>query len=119
MLEEQIAQLRQAMLVQRDRQAETLELLKRRQQELEAVNTDRAAQVTMLEEQIAQLRQAMLVQRDRQEAMNWSLAHLREIERSRGYRVLRGYYALFDSQRVGPSLRWVRKLGGRVVHAIR
>jgi 2-polyprenyl-3-methyl-5-hydroxy-6-metoxy-1,4-benzoquinol methylase len=119
MLEEQIAQLRQAALVQRDRQDEALEWLKRREQELEAANADRSAQVGMLEEQIAQLRQAALVQRDRQDAMSRSIVFLQEIERSRGYRLLKWYYSLVDSRWLGVPLRAMRRFVGCVLRAVR
>lgn len=96
-----------------------LQLLKGREKELEAANRERASQVGMLEEQISRLRESAIRQRDRLTALNDQIEFSRIIERSRGYRLLQYYYSLFDSRWLGGPLRWLRRVAGRVLRAIR
>lgn len=64
--------------------------------------------VAFLEEQIRELRRASVAERRRLASQGEAMARLREIESSRGYRLLQRYYALTGSPGIGPVIRGMR-----------
>jgi glycosyltransferase involved in cell wall biosynthesis len=76
-----------------------------------------ADHVTFLEQQIADLRRASLAAKVRTTPQ--AVLRLREIESSRGYRLLQRYYALAYAPLTGPVIRLMRGVALRVSHLVR
>jgi hypothetical protein len=68
--------------------------------------------MAFLEQQVAELGRASQIDKAR-------LEHLREIESSRGYRLLRRYYLLAAAPVTGPVIRLLRRVARRVLHPVR
>jgi SAM-dependent methyltransferase len=93
-LEQQIGELRQASRLEKQREARLKE------------------HVAFLEEQIGELRRASRLEKARHvpQHVHEAVLRLREIESSRGYRLLRRYYALASAPVTGPIIRFLRWL---------
>jgi ubiquinone/menaquinone biosynthesis C-methylase UbiE len=102
-LEEQIGDLRRASIAERTRLS--TQSLKER--------------VASLEGQIAEFERVSAVEKDRLEEAHQSIAHLREIESSRGYRLLQRYYVLAGAPITGPMIQLMRRVARSVLHLIR
>jgi SAM-dependent methyltransferase len=91
-LEEQIGELRQASRLEKQREERLKE------------------HVAFLEEQIGELRRASRLEKARHvpQHVHEAILRLREIESSRGYRLLRRYYALASAPVTGPIIRFLR-----------
>jgi len=105
-LEEQIGELRRASMAEKARLLNAQSLKER---------------VAFLEEQIADLRRASMVEKARiiPQQVSQAILRLREIESSRGHRLLRCYYALAGSPTTGPVIQLLRRIAGRALHLIR
>ncbi len=76
-----------------------------------------AEHVAFLEEQIAELRRASLAAKARTSPQ--AVLRLREIESSRGYRLLQRYYALANAPVTRPVIQLMRGIARRVLHLVR
>jgi 2-polyprenyl-3-methyl-5-hydroxy-6-metoxy-1,4-benzoquinol methylase len=102
-LEEQIGELRRASMVEKTRLS--IQSLKERV----------ASLVASLEGQIAE---SVLAKTQLEEAYQ-TIAHLRQIESSRGYWLLQRYYVLAGAPITGPVIQLVRRVARSVLHLIR
>jgi 2-polyprenyl-3-methyl-5-hydroxy-6-metoxy-1,4-benzoquinol methylase len=102
-LEEQIGELRRASMVEKTRLS--IQSLKER--------------VASLEGQIAELGRASVVEKTRLAEAHQTIAHLRQIESSRGYWLLQRYYVLARAPITGPVIQLVRRVARSVLHLIR
>jgi glycosyltransferase involved in cell wall biosynthesis/2-polyprenyl-3-methyl-5-hydroxy-6-metoxy-1,4-benzoquinol methylase len=77
--------------------------------------------VAFLEEQIAELRRASMVQKARlfPQQAHQAIMRLREIESSRGHRLLQRYYMLAGAPVIGPVIQLLRRIARRVPHLVR
>src|SRR5262249_37559623 len=102
---EQIGELRRASMAEKARRG--AQSLKER--------------VAFLEEQIAELRRASMVEKARliPPQASQAILRLREIESSRGYRLLQSYYALAGSPVTGPVIQRLRRIARPALHLVR
>jgi len=78
-------------------------------------------QVAFLEGQIGELRRASMVEKARliPQQASQAILRLREIESSRGYRLLQRYYALAGSPVSGPVIQRLRRIARPALHLVR
>jgi SAM-dependent methyltransferase len=78
--------------------------------------------VAFLEEQIGELRRACMVEKKARlvpQHAGHAILRLREIESSRGYRLLHRYYLLAGAPVIGPAIHLLRRIARRVLHLVR